>query len=444
MKTHALHLYHRLPVALQTAVASVRGRQLHAQRYGPETDRLVAEAHARERWTPEQWQAWQDERLRFILRRAVERVPYYRDYWRNKGQAWMQLSNWPVLEKETVRQNPRAFLADDCDPRQLRAMYTSGSTGKPMFTWWSKDTTRRWFGLFEARWRQWNGVSRHDRWAMLGGQLVVPAARTKPPFWIWNGPMNQLYMSAFHLRREWLPAYLDAMEEHRVSYLWGYPSAMYQLALAANELGRKLPLRVVLANAEPLSTEQREAISEAFAAPVRETYGMAEIVAGAGECEAGSLHVFPEAGIIELPEGDEVIATGLFNPDMPLIRYRIGDRAIRGSEAPCACGRTLPTLAAIEGRMDDLVLLPDGRKIGRLDVVFKAGLPIREAQVIQEAIDHLVVRLVPSAEFGEKDAARLRARFREYVGAMRVDIEQMSAIPRNANGKFRGVLSRVK
>src|SRR5205807_10393600 len=62
----------------------------------------------------------------------------------------------------------------------------------------------------------------------------------------------------------------------------------------------------------------------------------------------------------------EFISTGLLNADMPLIRYRAGDRgALPGEEHPCQCGRTLPTVAYIEGRMDD-VLYTD-RKSTRLN-----------------------------------------------------------------------------
>jgi phenylacetate-CoA ligase len=79
-----LNLYYSLPPSLRSAAASMRGLYLRSWRYGSETDRLVEEALERELWTPDQWKAWQEERLRSVLHRAATRVPYYRAQWPGK------------------------------------------------------------------------------------------------------------------------------------------------------------------------------------------------------------------------------------------------------------------------------------------------------------------------------------------------------------------------
>ena len=187
MNRALLTWYHRLPPQAQEAAAGLRGLYLRSWRYGRDTDRLVDEAIARESWTDEQWRTWRDERTAFVLDRAATRVPYYRDMWaerRRRGDmaSWTVLANWPVLEKNAVREAPRRFVADDCDPSRLFHEHTSGTTGTSLDLWWSRRTVREWYALFEARWRHWYGVSRHDRWAIIGGQLVVPIARRRPPF----------------------------------------------------------------------------------------------------------------------------------------------------------------------------------------------------------------------------------------------------------------------
>src|SRR5258705_7126927 len=115
--TSLIALYHSLPTPLRSLAAGLRGYHLASWRYGPETDQLVAEALGREGWSAPQWQTWQQERLRLVLERAARHVPYYRDYWatRRRGgdhSSWEQLENWPILEKESLRANPRAFVAD--------------------------------------------------------------------------------------------------------------------------------------------------------------------------------------------------------------------------------------------------------------------------------------------------------------------------------------------
>ena len=461
MHRSLLHVYQRLPAPVRSWVATVRGRRLNAWRYGPETEGLVAEARARERWSPGEWSVWREERLARLLHRAATRVPWYREHWaerRRRGDrsSWEVLAHWPVLGKEPLRAQPRAFVADDRDPRRMFHAHTSGTSGKPLSLWWGRGTLHRWYALLDLRLRGWNGVSRHDPYAMLGGQLVAGFEQRRPPFWVWNAAMNQLYMSSYHLRPDAAAAYLDAMREHRVRYALGYSSSFFALALAALERGLAPPeLAVVMTNAEPLTTVQRERIGHAFRCPVRETYGMTEMACGASECESGRLHLWPDAGVLEVlaDDGDEpapagtvgrFVSTGLLDEDMPLIRYQVGDRGAVAADAACACGRTLPVLAGIEGRQDDVVLTRDGRRIGRLDPAFKSDLPIREAQVVQETLDRLRVRLVPAAGWGPRHEADLAARLRERVGDMEIVFESVAEIPRSANGKFRAVVSMLR
>jgi phenylacetate-CoA ligase len=333
-------------------------------------------------------------------------------------------------------------------------VHTSGTTGKSLDLWRSKSTDRAWYALFEARCRRWYGVSRHERWAILGGQLVTPVGLRRPPFWVWNAALNQLYMSSYHLAPDLVPHYLDSLSRYRIGYLYGYSSSLYELAQEALRQGRNdLKMTVVLTNAEPLFDYQRQAIEQAFQCPVRETYGMAEIVTAASECEHRGLHLWPEVGQTEHMSDDsqneegragDLVCTGLLNMDMPLIRYRVGDRVSMASQREsCACGRTLPLLESIEGRLDDVLFTTDGRRIGRLDPVFKTGLPIHEAQIIQVSLDHIRVRYVPAAEFTSIAADSLIARLRAHLGNVHVTLERVDEVPRTANGKFRAVICEL-
>lgn len=437
--------------------AAMRGLYLRSWRYGPESDRMAEEAIARERWSAAQWTGWRGERLALLLERAATRVPYYREQWAVRRRAgdrasWELLENWPILEKETVRHVGVGLLADDCDHRKMFHEHTSGTTGTSLDLWWSRRTVRAWYALFEARWRRWYGVSRHDRWAIIGGQLVAPVSRRTPPFWVWNPALRQLYLSAYHLAPDLIPSYLDAMRRYRVRHLFGYSSALHALSLGAGAGGATdLRLAVVTTNAEPLFPHQREAITAAFGCPVRETYGMAEIVTAASECEAGHLHEWPEVGIVEcaavpsrlgdeIPTGD-LVCTGLLNMDMPLVRYRVGDRgAWDADSAPCGCGRTLPRIARLEGRADDTLFTRDGRAVGRMDPVFKSRAPVREAQIIQEALDRIRLRLVPADGYTSADGAAIAGRIRDRLGDVTVTIDEVAQIPRTSNGKLRAVI----
>ena len=452
-----LKLYHALPSQARSVAASLHGMYLRSWRYGPESEQLVEDAIKREQWSAGQWATYSQERLARVLSNAATKVPYYRNY-RNRRRSrgdkvsWQYLENWPILNKESVRENPAAFVVEGSDLRRMYCEHTSGTTGTPLSIWSSQKTVRQWYALMEARWRRWYGVSRVDRWAMIGGQVVTPVRQQQPPFWVWNSGLNQLYMSSYHLNPQVIPHYLDALEKYSVEYIWGYGSSLYALAREAQQLHRPLKMKVAIANAEPLLDHQRRVIAEAFGCAVRETYGMCEMVAAASECLANNLHLWPEAGYVEgLPAGQsngdplaELVCTSLLNEDMPLIRYRVGDMAIVGNgDAACSCGRSLPLISSIEGRLDDLLYTEDGRMLGRLDPVFKGDIPIKTAQIIQETLHRVRVRYTPAANFSCDAAEAIAHRLKARMGRIEVILEELPEIPREANGKFRAVICNL-
>ena len=455
MTSLSLRVYHQMPMPLRSVMASARGWYLRRWRYGPETERLMAEASEREGWSAERWRAFEEERLPALLQRAATRVPYYREQWAARRRAGdhrstERLEHWPILSKEAVRAQPQAFVADDCDVRRMYHERTSGTTGTPLDLWLSRDSLRAWFALNELRTRAWYGVSRHDHWGMMGGQPVIPPSRQRPPFWVWNAPMNQLYLSANHVSRRNASALIGAMRARRITHLMTYASTAAALATEAVKLGLRLDgLRVVVTNAEAVFPWQRDVIRDAFGCEVRETYGMAEAVAAASECVEGSLHLWPEVGHIELlddegtgqvPAGTagRLVCTGMINQDMPLVRFAVGDRGALATEQRCACGRTLPILSHIEGRTNDLLVAPDGRRVYWLNPIIY-GLPIRQAQIIQETLDRLRIIYVPAPGFTEAAEREITARLHQRLGAVSVMFDAVESIPREANGKFKGV-----
>jgi phenylacetate-CoA ligase len=233
-----------------------------------------------------------------------------------------------------------------------------------------------------------------------------------------------------------------------VRYLLGYTSALEALARGAGALA-KPPLEVVITNAEGVLDHQRRTIEAGLGCAVRETYGMAEAVAAASECPSGALHLWPDAGVVEVLNRDgngpgELVATGLVNEDMPLIRYRVGDRVTPGTaQAACACGRSLPQLRSVEGRCDDVLYTADGRAVGRLDPVFKAAGSVREAQIVQETLDRVRVLLVPAPSFQAAHGKAIADAIRRRMGPVDVVVDQVAEIPRSRNGKFRAVVSRL-
>jgi phenylacetate-CoA ligase len=259
-------------------------------------------------------------------------------------------------------------------------------------------------------------------------------------------------LSAYHISAANAQSYITALKNHKIKSITGYPSALTALAEFVRDENLNAPvLQVIISNAEPLFEFQRNVIREVFKCPVINTYGLSELVCGAAECEQGSMHLWLEAGYIEIidDENDElvaehqvgrIIATGFMNADMPLIRYETGDRgSIRRGK--CDCGRSFPCLEKIEGRIDDVIVTPDGRKVGRLDPVFKTDIPIVEAQIIQEEINNVRIKFIPG--FGYHHDEILTRRVQERLGGMNIVLEPVENIPKGSNGKFKAVVSMI-
>ena len=457
MSTMLIQLYHKLPPSMRMVAASIEGYKLRRRRYGAGFEQCVAMIRARQSWTRSDWQVYQQTRLASMLDWAAQHVQHYRQHFDHAGmhKDWHILSNWPVLEKNILREQPLDFVADECNIRTLIRVYTSGTTGTPLQILRSRRTEQTWYAMFEVRVRNAYGVHWRDRWAILGGRLVAPVTQATPPFWIMNHGMNQLYLSSYHLNHRFAQAYLQALSVYQPAYFLGYTSALYTLAQFILETGcSTIRPKVVITNAEPVYDHQREVITEAFGCPIVETYGMTEMGTAGVRCKYGYYHLWPDLGYVELlsdagkpvqsGEIGHVVCTTLLNRDQPLIRYRTGDLAIGMPETfVCPCGNTMPVLAQLEGRCDDVIVTRDGRTVGRLDPVFKMGLNIREAQIVQKSVEHVVIRFVPDVGYSDTDGQHLRQSLQARIGACHIALEPVEHIERTRSGKFQAVVSEV-
>ena len=204
-------------------------------------------------------------------------------------------------------------------------------------------------------------------------------------------------------------------------------------------------------SSESLLAFQRETIEQAFGAPVRDRYGVSEFCVSMTECRERRLHVDMEFGIVEVEVEEEsedwergpLLVTGLANDATPLLRYRVGDVGTR-AKTPCPCGRPGDVFLDVDGRIEDYVMTPDGRLVGRLDHIFKEQLDVAEAQIVQETRDAVEVRVVRRPSWSAASERSLMKEIRSRLGdAIRVELAYLDAIPRESNGKFRAVKSAV-
>ena len=185
-----------------------------------------------------------------------------------------------------------------------------------------------------------------------------------------------------------------------------------------------------------------------------------EMMLVATECDAhDGLHVSMETLLVEVVvrEGSngagarpaqpgelgEVVVTDLTNLAMPFIRYANGDLAVAGKAGRCACGRALPRLASVEGRVTETLLDGQGARVNGLVfnvVIAHMAHAIRQFQVVQHKDRSVTLRLAPTATFDARIEAALRGTWEKYLGGVPVRLELVTDIPVAASGKRQVVI----
>ena len=448
--------YRHSPIWAQELFISARSSLRGAMREGRAFEAVAAQVHESQWWSEHELHDFQSRKLGTTAQSAVRDVPYYRDKYRPLGLDFEELefpeaiAKLPLITKADVREGGKSLISER---RQgpLFSGSTSGTTGAPLSLYQDLAAINRENAFV---WRQlgWAGLRRGDRRAWMRSDMIVPAAQKKPPYWRVNRAENMLMLSSYHLSETAAPAYLDSLARFDPVVIQAYPSSIGFLAgwmLSAGSRYRGSSLRGIVTSSETLSDARRREIESAFGCRVFDWYGLNERVAAIGTCEHGRHHLMADYSYVEfLPAGDgtfELVGTGFNNAAMPLIRYRTGDFVrMAPAQQRCACGRSFPVIEQIMGRVDEAINLPDGRFVGRLTHVFEGLDGILEAQIRQDRLDELMILIVPCAGFGERTKEKLLGKLRFRLGEdVALEIRLVDAIPRSANGKFKGVVCNV-
>lgn len=453
-------VYRSLPIPIQNLACTLAGYRRLRQRFTPHFFSCLRRWESAESATLEGLHRIQFDRLSRLLTRARDCSPFYSrlpkpevDPQDPRNSILAMLAGIPPLGKDDYRTHFQDILARDLPTSRIRRGKTSGTTGSAIPIAYTPEALAEEFATV-WRLRRRAGVAISDAHFTFGGHQVVPLSQKGPPFWRRNYSSGQTLFSLYHMSSGHLPSYVGALHDLPAVYAQGYPSALHLIARAMLDSGRPLPrgkLKAVFTSSESLLAFQRTDIEDAFQAPIWDRYGSAEFAASMTACRLGKLHVDMEFGIVEV-EPHEVteeyvrgplLVTGFANDATPLIRYRIGDVGTR-LNASCPCGRPGDVFEDIDGRLEDYVVTPEGRWVGRLDHVFKELHDVREAQIHQETSASIRVLVVPANSYNDASRRRLIAELRARLGeSIQIEVVPTASIQRERNGKFRAVISRA-
>jgi len=461
MSSVAERIYLNSPAYIQSILLNQYGRRLTKQRFGDEFRSLEAFLDESQWYGAEDIQGYQEERFLSLARHAIDSVPFY-NAWAKSANLGAEditsledLRKFPIIDKVDIRSDAQKFLSTAFASSRRVHGHTSGTTGSPLDLWYSRHNV-----IFTAAvdWRQkrWAGLSPINCGAFLLGRTVVRPTKTAPPFGHFIKPLNQLWLSSFHLSADRFEWFAEKLEAHGVEYIEGYPSTLATFAAFADRRGVRLPMKAALTSSETLYEHQRELIERVFECKLYDFYGLAERTAFGTECgQGGNKHLNFEYSINEIVDESGIqvahgrtgslVGTGLTNYAMPLIRYKVSDQ-IAFSDRQCTCGRRMQLMSNVSTKSEDMVRTADGREISPsiLTHPFKPFSQVEKSQIIQEDVEHLRVLIVLREGNFDDVVNGLRKGLSDRLGSeMQIDFERVDDIPRASSGKYRWVVSKL-
>ncbi|WP_437589752.1 phenylacetate--CoA ligase family protein [Sorangium sp. So ce1000] len=415
----------------------------------------------RSQWRPErELRELNWRKMLAALRFAEQSVPFYRRRFAEYGvrvknvHAPEDLARFPVLTKADLRAHGSELIADGWRGKLFRSG-TGGSTGEPARFFYDHAT-------YECRSA---AALRSDAWA--GGrigdkELYVWGIPTLEPRWkkakrtLHEALIRKKTVSAWNLSEERLAGVVDEIRRYEPNLVVGYTSPLYYTARYALETGHRLPTpKGIVATAERLFPHQREVIERAFRAPVYDRYGCREMMLIGAECERREgKHLNIENVFVEVMRGGrharpgepgEVILSDLVCRSMPLIRYKNEDVVIAADKA-CSCGRGLPLLASVEGRVLDMIVGPDGQLLSSVffPYFFKDNPTVERYQVHQDKAGAITIKIIPGEGYGPETSEAIERDLRRFLGERAtIRVQLVSEIPVTSGGKFRFTVSEV-
>jgi phenylacetate-CoA ligase len=310
-----------------------------------------------------------------------------------------------------------------------------------------------------AKWRatRWWDVDVGDREIVVWGSPIELSTQDRTRR-IRDWMFRSTLLPAFEMSEANLDRFISVIRSTRPRMLFGYPSALAHIASRALKRGQPmndLGIRVAFVTSERLYDEQKRAIEQTFGCRVANGYGARDAGFIAHECPHRGMHIAAEDVIVEIvgPDGrnvapgisGEVVVTHLATRDFPFVRYRTGDVATL-HDARCPCGRGLPLIAAIEGRVTDFVVASDGTVLHGLALIYSVrDVPgVEQFKIIQHGIDRTEVLLVVTSAFTSASEQRIVDDFKGRLGrTVSIEISRVDRIDSERSGKFRYVVSRV-
>lgn len=361
----------------------------------------------------------------------------------------------PILTKADIRAQNHKIISRGFDVQDLLQMKTGGSTGRSLEIYLTEDCSERRNAC----------ASRHDRWsgwdlgepiaAVWGNPHIPSSLKGKLKEWLVS-PV--IYLDTMCLNRQSIASFASQWDRVKPTLMFGHAHSIFILAQYVSELGIKnIRPSGIISSSMMLLAHERKFIEDVFKVKVTDRYGCEEASLIASECEChNGMHLNIEHLFIEFIKDDgspaesgesgKIIVTDLYNQAMPLIRYQVEDIGVP-TDRKCSCGRGLPLMEGVVGRVADFLRKRDGSQVAGISLIENTltkypGLD--QLQIIQNSLDEFIVNIVPGKSFSADTVDSLSNYLLSvFDNNITIKTNLVKNIEKEASGKYRFSICRI-
>ena len=402
-------------------------------------------------WNRQQVLDYQNAKLKEIVVYAGKYVPYYRELFREIGldtstfRGIEDLQKIPLLDKETLRTRQKEFIADTVHELDAQVEKTSGSTGTPLTLMIDKHCRANKYAAY-ARAYRWSGY----RPGALRF-IVKGLSESKPKPYGYDPLRNMIYLNSSKMTRENCLAAAKLAAKYKPSIFEGYARSFIDFYNnICNDYKIASP-RGIFVYGETVTQPIREFVQSAYGAHLYDFYSHAENAVMICEKPDQKKYLmedyfYPEIvdtqGHTAVDGYGELVGTSFYNYAMPFIRYKTRDMVrLSDDKRNTNAFRQVET---IEGRMDDYILLPDGRKIYFAEGAVGYAKGVIAAQYIQDQPGHLTINLIVDDTFSEDQYPMIEQGLVKRIGdSLKVHFKIVNELEKKPSGKVPFIINRI-
>ena len=451
-------IYKKSPVFVQNIMISIFNYLAYRHRYGGNYKYYLNLIKENNNKSYEELLEIQSKRYSEFINYAVNNSPFYRKLYSDieNPDDINNISKLPILKKEDIRQNTSEIYT--IDKKEGVVFKTGGTTGKSLEVLFKKDNIQERYGFID-NFRNASGYSLGKKTAWFSGKDILVDRDVKNKiFWKTDWLYKVRYYSTFHVKKDYLPYYLENIIKFKPEYMVGFPSTMIEIAKYGIQNKIEFPdniIKAIYPTAETITDEIRSALETFYKAKVYDQYASSEGAPYIFECEKGKLHLELQSGVFEvldennLPaKSGKLVVTPFTTEGTPLIRYDIGDRILMSDDIGCECGNNNPIAEKILGRIDDYIYSPETGKInlGNISNTLKDTKGIVKFQVIQDSLNELNISLIIDKKVYNSNVEKVfLSNWKSRVGdKMKITLNFVDNIKVEKSGKYRLVKNNIK